>query len=812
MRISWNWLKTLADLDGITPQEAADVLTSTGLEVEHVDVVEPVKGMLAGVVVGQVLECAKHPDADRLSVCRVDLGTGETAQIICGAPNVAAGQKVLVATVGSTLHMADGSELTIKKAKIRGVESHGMICAEDELGLGTSHEGILVLDPGSKVGMPAAEHLGLRTDHAFEIGLTPNRADAMGHLGVARDLVAALNFRHGSERRVHLPDVSAFATDGPGRSLRVTVDDPHMCPRYTGLTLTGVMVGPSPAWLQERLLAIGLKPINNVVDVTNFVQHELGQPLHAFDADRIADDHVLVKHLPEGTAFTTLDGVERKLSAEDLMIADVRGGLCVAGVFGGQGSGVTEATKAVFLESACFEAVSIRRTAKRHGLHTDASFRFERGVDPELALTGLKRAALLLKEITGATLSDGVVDLYPHPAPPREVRLRFARVDRLCGAPVAPDDVVRVLELLDCRIAARDGEGVTVAVPGYRVDVHREADLVEEVLRIHGYDRIPLPEQLMLPAVVRPELSAEGFQEQVALHLAARGFREVMTPSLVNGELAVKLEAAVPQALVRLKNPLSAELDVLRPTMLFGMLAAASHNLARQRRDLRLFEQGRVYGWKEGRSEEQERTALLLTGSRWREGWRTKARATERADALEEVELLLRRMGAWQDVTLHAIEQPLLHGAVELRAGDRVLAQVGEVLPTVRAAFDVEQPVFVVELHDAALRKGLGRSAAAYAEVPRFPAVRRDLSLLLDKGVRFQQLKKLAFHAERKLLREVDLFDVYEGDKLPSGKKSYALRFVLQDEARTLTDQQVDKAMSRIRKAFEEEVGAELRG
>ncbi|MFT3886452.1 MAG: phenylalanine--tRNA ligase subunit beta [Flavobacteriales bacterium] len=811
MRISWNWLRTLIDTD-LDPQQAAAVLTSTGLEVESVTPMEPIKGMLQGVVVGHVLECAKHPDADRLSICLVDLGRGEPVQIVCGAPNVAAGQKVLVATVGAVLHMADGNPITIKKSKIRGVESPGMICAEDELGLGGGHEGILVLDPSARVGAPAAEQLGLKSDHVLEIGLTPNRSDAMGHYGVARDLAVALRHREGADAKLTLPDVSAFAPGTGDPAITVTVDAPHAAPRYAGLTLDRVRVGPSPQWMQEALQAIGLKSINNVVDVTNYVQHELGQPLHAFDAAKLEGGRIVVRMAKEGERFTTLDGKERTLSSEDLVIADAARPACIAGVLGGLDSGVTDGTTTVFLESACFEPTLIRRTARRHGLSTDASFRFERGVDPEITVYALQRAALLLQEVAGARVTSAVTDLYPAPRPWRAVTLSFARLDALCGTHIPADAVVEVLRALDCRIVERTEHIVHVEVPPYRVDVHREADLVEEVLRIHGFDNIPLPERLMVPAVHRPEVTLEGLQQRIALHFAARGFREVMTPSLVNGERAVQWRAATEGTLVRLKNPLSAELDVMRPTMLFGLLQAATHNIARQQRDLRLFEKGRVYRVHEGAIVEEERTALLLTGRRWREQWRAEDDAVAAADPLGEVEVLLDRLGALRGLELSSVEMPLLADAVEVKRNGRLLAVIGEVPKPLREAFGVSQPVFCAELMDQAWLDLLRAVKVGYTEVPRSPAVRRDLSLLLAQDVPYAQLEQLAFRAERKLLKRVGLFDVYEGDKLPKGKKSYALSFILQDPEKTLTDEQVDKAMARIRQAFEQEAGAELRG
>lgn len=810
MRISWNWLKTLITAE-LTPQAAADVLTSTGLEVESVEPVEPVKGMLRGVVVGHVLKRDKHPDADRLSVCAVDLGDGVPVSIVCGAANVAEGQKVLVATVGAVLHMADGNSITIKKSKIRGVESNGMICAEDELGLGQSHDGIIVLEPTALAGASAADQLKLSSDHVLGIGLTPNRADAMGHIGVARDLVGALNVRTGSAHKVLWPSIDAYPGHDGKHSMPVEVNAVEACPRYAGVVLTHAKVAASPSWLQDRLKSIGLKPINNVVDVTNFVQHELGQPLHAFDADKLEGGRIVVRFAVEGEPFTTLDGKERKLDASDLVIADAEKPACIAGVFGGALSGVTDGTTNIFLESACFDPGSIRRTARRHGLNTDASFRFERGVDPERTVYALKRAAILLQEIAGAQVGSAIVDVQAAPPAWSRVKLPFAQVDTLIGMPTARKDVMNVLAALECRIIQEDATAVEVEVPPYRVDVTRPADLVEEIVRIIGFDRVPIPERLMMPAIQRTEVTLDGMQRQLALHLSARGYREVMTPSLVNGSAVARSGIASAEQLVHLRNPLSAELDVLRPTMLFGLLQSAAYNTARQQRDLRLFEKGRVYSVAEGKPVEEDRTALLITGRRWREGWRTDDRKVEQADVMEEVELLLERFGIG-DAQLLQTEHSMLASGIEVRRKGVLLALVGAVRPDLLKLSDLPQAAFYAELMDGAWVGALQARGITYAEVPKFPSVRRDLSLLLDRSVSFARLEKLAHQSEQKLLQVVDLFDVYEGDKLPAGKKSYALSFILQDAGKTLTDDQVEKAMGRIRQALEKEVGAELRG
>lgn len=808
MRISWNWLRTLIETD-LSPHEAAAILTSTGLEVESVELLEPVRGMLAGVVVGQVLGCEKHPDADRLRVCQVELGSGTPVAIVCGAPNVAEGQRVLVATVGTTLHPSAGEPITIKRSKIRGVESNGMICAEDELGLGSGHAGILVLDPSAVVGTAAAVLLGLRVDHALEIGLTPNRADAMSHVGVARDLAAALTVRTGRPVAVKWPDTSAFRM-GEGTGIPVEVLAPAACSRYAGITLSNVKVASSPAWLQERLRSIGLKPINNVVDVTNFVQHELGQPLHAFDAARLAGGRVVVRLAKEGEPFRTLDGKDRLLSAQDLVIADAEKPACLAGVFGGADSGVGPDTTKVFLESARFDPATVRKTARRHGLNTDASFRFERGVDPGITITAVQRAVLLLCELTGARVEGGVQEVQQMVAPWATVELDPRRVQRAIGVEVPAEEIVQVLRALDCRVQASGDDRWQVSVPPYRVDVTREADLVEEVIRIIGFDRVPIPARLSMPAVPVSSMTLDGQQGQFASHLSARGFREVMTPSLVNGQRVVDLGGSSANELIRMKNPLSAELDTLRPSMLFGMLQAAAHNIARQQRDLRFFEKGRTYTASGSTAREQDRTAMLITGARNQEGWRGNTGAAAMPDLKAEVELLLERLHV-PDPETSPSSHPLFSNFIEVRSKNTLFAGYGIVHPAVLKAFDIAQPVFFAELHDAAWFSDLAGRKVEYAEVPRFPAVRRDLSLLLDGSITFAELERAARRTERKILRDVDLFDVYEGDKLPAGKKSYALRFTLQDVARTLTDEQVERAMARIRKVFEDELGAQLR-
>ncbi|MFZ1333409.1 MAG: phenylalanine--tRNA ligase subunit beta, partial [Flavobacteriales bacterium] len=726
MRISWNWLKQYIDTD-ISVQKAAEILTSTGLEVESVEVHEPIKGMLRGVVVGHVLECAKHPDADRLSVCKVDLGTDDPVQIVCGAPNVAAGQKVLVATVGADLCMKDGTCIIIKKSKIRGQESNGMICAEDELGLGQSHDGILVLPATAKIGTPAVDQMGLKSDHFLEIGLTPNRTDAMGHIGVARDLVAAMVYRSGADVSVKWPNVDGFGKDGDGKAVEVTVEDSNACPRYAGVTLADVKVAPSPEWLQNALKSIGLKPINNVVDVTNYVQHELGQPLHAFDAEKLKDGKIIVRRATENEAFTTLDEKVRKLNEQDLVIADGSSPACIAGVFGGALSGVTDITRSIFLESAYFEPTTIRRTARRHGLSTDASFRFERGVDPEITVYALKRAALLLKEVAGASVISEITDIDQRQQADRTVYLKFAYCDALTGIRIPHEDILDLLRLLDFKILEQKDDGVVVSVPSYRNDVMRPADVVEEILRIHGFDQVLVPERLLCPPVLHDALTLESLRERTGQHMAARGFREIMTPSLTNGERAQNATAGGLKELVSMANPLSAELDVLRPTLLHGALQAVGYNINRQQRDLRFFERGRVYVQSEKGIIETESMSVVLTGKRFRERWRSVDRKVDLADVKEEVEALLERMGLMGIAAWEPIDNSLLSNAYVLNLNGRQAGFLGEIAKAQLKVFDISQPVFYAELAEEVILKVCKKQQIGFSELSKFPVVRRDL-------------------------------------------------------------------------------------
>jgi phenylalanyl-tRNA synthetase beta chain len=803
MKISYNWLRQYIDLPE-PAQEVANLLTRSGLEVEHVERIESVPGGLEGVVVGEVLTCRRHPDADKLSLTTVDVGTGAAVPIVCGAANVAAGQKVVVATVGATLYPTAGEPFKIKKAKIRGEASEGMICAEDEIGLGTSHAGIMVLDTDLPNGTPAAKYFNLEADYVFEIGLTPNRADAASHLGVVRDLKALL------KREYRLPSVESFAP-GTGREIGVIVQNPAACPRYSGLTIEGVTVGESPEWLKKRLQSIGLTPINNVVDVTNFVLHELGQPLHAFDADRIAGNQVRVENLPEGTPFVTLDKQERKLRASDLMICDGSSSpLCIAGVFGGIGSGITESTTTVFLESACFSPDSIRRTVQAHGLNTDASFRFARGTDPNVTVYALQRAALLIGEVAGGRVASGITDVYPQPVAHFAVNVRWKNVDRLIGKALGRGQIVDILQSLDIEVAGGNEEGMKVMVPPYRVDVQREADVVEEILRIYGYDNVEIPPHLGASFLADfPAVDREKLQRSLAGLLTAQGFFEIITNSLTKPAYNGKLGAERRGDDVEILNKLSEDLAVMRQSLLFSGLEVLAYNLNRRQKNLKVFEFGKVYYKHEGKYREQNRLTLLVTGDLHAESWRSGSQPVQFHDLAQAVGQVLYRLNAG-GVTSADTTSTLLSYGLTYRLKDREVAQLGLLKPDVTKAVDVKTPVFYADLDWDYLVKQYSPKVV-YAEVSRFPEVRRDLSLVLDRPVSFRDIEALARKQERKLLKQVNVFDVYEGANIGPGKKSYSVSFILQDEHQTLTDEVIDRTMQRLMQAYEKELNAVIR-
>jgi phenylalanyl-tRNA synthetase beta chain len=808
MEISYKWLEEFIELTE-SPEEVGKLLTATGLEVEGIEKIEAIPGGLEGVVIGEVLTCTKHPDADKLSLTTVDVGAEQPLPIVCGAPNVAAGQKVVVALVGATLHSKNGEPFQIKKAKIRGAASEGMICAEDEIGLGTSHEGIMVLETELPNGTPAARYFNLEADYQIAIGLTPNRIDAASHFGTARDLKAVLN------RPLRLPSIDAFAVDNTSLTLDVQVEDLAACPRYTGLTITGLTVGESPDWLKQRLLAIGLSPINNVVDVTNFVCYDLGQPLHAFDAAKISGNQVIVKTLPEGTPFVTLDGVERKLTATDLMICDAEKPMCIAGVFGGLNSGVSAQTTGIFLESAYFSPASVRKTAQHHGLKTDASFRFERGIDPNITVFALKRAAMLIQQVAGGVVSSAITDIYPNPIEPFRVPVHYRNIDRLIGIQIDHTEIHRILEALDITAEKVTESGFVAIVPPYRVDVTREADVVEEILRIYGLDNVPLSVNLAADSLSEfPKTDPDQWQNRVGQLMAANGFYEILTLSLTRPSYNDAIRSSLPGDDVTLLNPLSDELSVMRQTLLFSSLETLVYNLNRRQKDLKTFEFGKVYykvKLEDGATKylERMRLSLAMLGNQQGESWLQKGQPVAYHDLATAVQRVLNLFRVKAFDTQPA-DPALFQYGLTYVVNKKPLVSLGLVHPKLTKLVDLKQPVFYADFDWQALLK-LASTKARYEEVSRFPDVRRDLSLVIDKGVSFEQINRLARQTERKLLWAINVFDVYEGENLGAGKKAYSVSFTLQDTTQTLTDTTIDKTMQRLMTAFEQELGAVIR-
>lgn len=833
MTISYKWLQQFIELTE-DPEQVGQMLTSTGLEVEGIERIEAIKGGLEGVVLGTVLTCERHPDADKLSITTVDVGTDTPLNIVCGAPNVAAGQRVVVALVGATLYPTNGTgspadPFTIKKAKIRGASSEGMICAEDEIGLGKSHAGIMVLNTDLPNGTPAAQYFNLEPDYQIEIGLTPNRIDAASHWGVARDLHALTG------RELCLPRVDAFKVDTTDFTLDVRVEAPEACPRYTGLTISGLTVKESPEWLKQRLTSIGLTPINNVVDVTNYICHALGQPLHAFDADQIEGGAVIVKTLPEGTPFVTLDGNERKLKATDLMICNgnpdpAQAGMCIAGVFGGRKSGVSEQTTRIFLESAHFSAASVRQTVQHHDLRTDASFRFERGTDPNLPIYALKWAALLIQEVAGrgdgdaahrpGQVSSDIVDIYPNPIEPFRVPVRYRNIDRLIGIQIERNRIAQILNALDIQLESVVDEpdanaGFIAIVPPYRVDVTREADVIEEILRIYGVDNVPLSAMLKADSLSEfPTVDANQLQARIGQILAGNGFFEIMSLSLTRPAYHEAIRSTLPGPDVTMLNPLSDELSVMRQTLLFSALEALVYNLNRRQKDLKFFEFGKVYHQKEtaegGRKYvETMRMSLAMVGNQQAETWQQKSQPVSFHDLAQAVQRVLSSLRV-RSFETQPTDSPLFQYGLTYMVNKKPVVSLGLVHPKLTKLVDLKQPVFFADFDWQALLKGY-TGKAKYEEVPRFPDVRRDLSLVLDRATSFDQISKLAHQTERKLLRNVQVFDVYEGENLGVGKKSYSVSFLLQDPTQTLNDVLIDKTMQRLMSAFERELGAVIR-
>ncbi|MDR0295195.1 MAG: phenylalanine--tRNA ligase subunit beta [Prevotellaceae bacterium] len=812
MKTSYNWLKKYINITE-TPERVAEVLTSIGLEVEAMEPTGGMPGNFEGVVVGHVLECTQHPDADRLRVAKVDVGTGEPLQIVCGAPNVATGQKVAVATLGTTLHFSNGEQVKMKRQKLRGVESMGMICAEDELGLGNSHEGIMVLDAAAQVGDTVRNYISMDSgDTVFEIGLTPNHIDAASHFGIARDLVAAL------EVKAQLPSVDKFA-EGAGQGVTVKIDNTTACPRYSGITVKGIKVQPSPDWLQQCLLTIGVRPINNVVDITNFVLHEIGQPLHAFDLSKVDGNQIVVRTCEEGTPFVTLDGIERKLSANDLMICSAVRPMCIAGVFGGLDAGVTETTTDVFIESAYFNPVWVRKTARRHGLNTDASFRYERGADPEITLYALKRAALLIQELAGGTVIGTVQDVYPQPIQVAQISLNYKNMARLIGKEIPASEIQKILQLLDFTITESTADGLTVRVPTYRVDVTRECDVVEEVLRIYGYNNIEISERILTSVNYRTPAKNEQLQNLLSDYLTANGFNEMMSNSLTQSDYYTMTPSFPPENEVKILNPLSSDLNAMRRTLLFGGLEAVSHNINRQYNDLKLYEFGNVYFYTPAKADkgfeayaEAPRLALFATGDAVLQSWNAKAEATNFFYLKGYVERLMERCGI-NLYQLNCAEAPKdwFAEGVGYQWNGEPLVVIGSMAKKLRSAFGIKQEVYAAEIAFDVLLKVQAQHKVMFSELPKYPEVRRDLALVVDEKITFDQLRRIAFKAENRLLKQVGLFDVYRGNKLPDGQKQYALSFVLQDLEKTFTDQQIEQIMQQLLNSFAKEVGATLR-
>ncbi|MBS1487240.1 MAG: phenylalanine--tRNA ligase subunit beta [Bacteroidetes bacterium] len=806
MKISYHWLRQYIDIPE-SPEEIGQTLTSTGLEVESIETMETVKGGLKGLVIGEVLTCAKHPNADKLSVTTVDVGLATPASIVCGAPNVAAGQKVVVALPGTTVHPTHGEPFVIKSTKIRGEQSDGMICAEDEIGLGASHAGIMVLTATAKNGTSAAEFFKVETDYVFEIGLTPNRADAASHIGVARDIRAA------KSRNVKFPSVENFKVANTKLTIPVSVESP-LCPRFSGVSLSNIKVKESPAWLKNRLKAIGLTPINNVVDITNYVCHEVGQPLHAYDMNEIAGKKIVVKTLAEGTPFKTLDGKERKLSAQDLMVCDGESNaLCMAGVFGGIHSGITEKTTSVFLEGAYWLPEGIRKTSQRHGLKTDASFRFERGADINQTVYAVKRAAMLIVELADAEISSDVVDVYPTKTENLSFAVSFKNIDRLIGKIIDREEIYSILDRLDIVVSNITNEGFSVSVPPYRVDVRQEVDVIEEILRIYGFNKIELSATIGADYLASfPEKDLNKYKKSVGAMLAANGFYEILTNSLTH--LAYRDRIKTRGEAVEIVNKLSEEQGILRQTMLFSSLEVCAHNINRKQKDLKLFEFGKIYGKTPGSEGlknyfEEERLAIVLTGNRETENWQHKTQSVHFYDLAQTVKNILQLSG-FSRTTEEALADDVFEYGLKILAGKEEIGKLGKVKNTWAKQAGIKQELFFADLRtDLLFRRANPKFVVQ--EVPKFPEVRRDLSLVLDNRVKFAEIEALAKATEQRLIREIIAFDVYEGDKIEQGKKAYALGFTLQDDTKTLTDEEIEKVMSKLMNAFESKMGAVIR-
>ena len=807
MTISYNWLSEYLP-EKIEPEKLSKILTSIGLEVESLEKYEELKGGLQGLVIGEVLECTKHPDADKLSLTKVNIGTGESLQIVCGAPNVATGQKVVVAMVGATIYPTTGEPMTMKKAKIRGVESFGMICAEDEIGLSDNHAGIMILPADTKVGITAAEYFGTYNDHIFEIGLTPNRMDAMSHLGVAKDVCAYLGHHIKKDTFVKLPFKNNFKPDNKSLQISVSIENKEACPRYAGVSLKGVTVADSPKWLQQKLKSIGLRPINNIVDITNFILHETGQPLHAFDADNILGKKIIVKNFAEATPFVTLDDKERKLFAEDLVIANEKEGMCIAGVYGGLNSGVKSTTKNIFLESAWFNPVSIRKTSLRHGLRTDAATRFEKGVDISNTVNVLKRAALLIKEIAGGEIASDIVDVYPEPKPKTEVAIKYHYLKKLSGKNYHGDTIKNILTGLGFEIIKEGQDDIRVAVPYSKPDISIPADIVEEIMRIDGLDNVEIPSAITIsPAVETLGLEA-ACKEKVAGYLTGAGFNEIFTNSITN---AAYYTEAVLQTTVKMINSLSADLNVMRPAMMETGLESVAYNLNRKNNDLQFFEFGKTYSTTEaGKYQEQQHVSLYITGKRNADGWKAKAAKTDFYFAKGIVEKIMSSLGI-KISGYNIIADEKIDSAVTVTVKNELIATLGTVSKKSLAQFDIKQPVFYVDINWDTVVGLHKKQKISYAEIAKFPAVQRDLAIVVDKAIAYEQVEKATAAAKVNKLHSVNLFDIFENEKLGANKKSMAINFTFLDEEKTMTDKDIDAMVGKIIASYEKELNAEIR-
>lgn len=811
MKISYNWLKNYVKT-AHTPERLSEILTDTGLEVEGLEKVESIKGGLEGVVIGQVTSCVPHENADKLNVTTVNIGEEKELQIVCGAPNVAKDQKVVVATVGAILYPSPDEPFKIKKAKIRGVESFGMICAEDELGIGHSHDGIMVLPEEAKIGQKAAEYFKLESDYRIEIGLTPNRSDALGHVGVARDIVAFNKVHKVEKSNLRLPDVGDYKVFENGDKLKIEVDSPEKCPRYMGCVISGVKIQESPNWLKQNLQTIGLKPVNNIVDVTNFVMHELGTPLHAFDLGKVGNK-IVVKLANEGEVFTTLDGVEHKLSDQDLMITNGKKNLAIAGVFGGIDAAVNEDTTSVFLEAAYFNPVAIRKTAKRHGLNTDASFRFERGVDPNMIGFAMKRAAILILELAGGTITNEPIPFYPRKIEPNMVMFNYANCNKLIGTEIDKDIVNEILTALDIEILHNNGDQLKLQIPRYRVDVTREADVIEEVLRIYGFNKIEIPKKWNISLSKQNLRSEERRMNEVANLLVGEGLYEMMNNSLTSSKFIDDLEGEVlsNEHSVSMLNPLSEDLDVMRQSLIFQGLTSVVHNINRQNPDVSLFEFGKIYQKFNNEYVENKRLSVFMTGAKEPEQWNGNNTSVSFYTLKGITDSIFERLGLSSMITTKALKKSILEDGIQLYVQRDKVGEIGWTGSALNKKLGLKQRVYIADLDwDKIISLG-NRNRIQYKPLPKTFAIRRDFSLLLDKEVVFSQIVEIARGVERKLLREVGLFDVYEGDKLPEGKKSYAVSFYFQDEEKTLKDTQIDKVMDKIRTQLEDKLKAELR-